>query len=98
MALWHGDNSAAATRWTAVTTFAAAAFAGGPVCAAEPGRAGGAVADMDISELVNVRVSPFDVATRLDRGYRASNAVSGSRFDTPIRELPFAIQAFTESF
>ena len=56
------------------------------------------IADMDLSELVQLRVSPFDVATRLDRGYRASNAVSGSRLDTPIRELPFAIQAFTESF
>lgn len=56
------------------------------------------VADMDITELVDVRVSPFDVSTHLDRGYWASNAVSGSRFDTPIRDLPFAIQAFTESF
>lgn len=56
------------------------------------------IADMDITELVEVRVSPFDVATRLDSGYRASNSVSASRFDTPIRELPFAIQAFTASF
>lgn len=56
------------------------------------------VGDMDISELVNVRLSPFDVATQLDRGYRASNSVSGSRFDVPIRDLPFAIQSFTESF
>jgi iron complex outermembrane receptor protein len=56
------------------------------------------VADMDIAELVNVRVSPFDVSTRFDSGYRASNSVTGSRFDSPIRDLPFAIQAFTESF
>lgn len=56
------------------------------------------LADMDIDELVNVRVSPFDVSTHLDRGYHASNSVSGSRFDTPIGDLPFAIQAFTESF
>jgi hypothetical protein len=42
------------------------------------------VADMDIGELVNVRVSPFDVSTHLDSGYRASNSVSGSRFDSPI--------------
>ncbi|MBI4998480.1 MAG: TonB-dependent receptor [Rhodocyclales bacterium] len=53
---------------------------------------------MDIGELVNVRVSPFDVSTRLDSGYRASNSVTGSRFDAPIRDLPFAIQSFTESF
>lgn len=56
------------------------------------------VADMDIAELVKVRVSPFDVSTFLDKGYHASNSVSGSRFDAPIRELPFAIQAFTEPF
>jgi iron complex outermembrane recepter protein len=56
------------------------------------------IADMDIAELVAVRVSPFDVSTRLDSGYLASNSVSGSRFDAPIRDLPFAIQAFTESF
>ena len=56
------------------------------------------VADMDISELVNVRVSPFDVFSHLDQGCRAANAVSASRFDAPVRELPFAIQAFTESF
>lgn len=60
--------------------------------------AGRDVADMDITELVNVRVSPFDVSSHLDSGYRASNAVSASRFDAPVRELPFAIQAFTESF
>jgi len=56
------------------------------------------VADMDIDELVNVKVSPFEVSSHLDSGYHASNSVSGSRFDTPIRELPFAIQAFTEAF
>ena len=56
------------------------------------------VASMDIAELVNVRVSPFDVSAHLDQGYRASNSVSGSRFDAPVRDLPFAIQAFTESF
>lgn len=60
--------------------------------------AGSDLADMDITELVNVRVSPFDVSSHLDRGYRASNAVSASRFDAPVRELPFAIQAFTGSF
>ncbi|HSI59032.1 MAG TPA: TonB-dependent receptor [Ideonella sp.] len=60
--------------------------------------AGRDVADMDISDLVNVRVSPFDVSSHLDRGYRASTAVSASRFDAPVHELPFAIQAFTESF
>ncbi|MDD1622409.1 MAG: TonB-dependent receptor plug domain-containing protein [Methylococcaceae bacterium] len=56
------------------------------------------VADMDIAELVNVKVSPFEVSSQLDSGYHASNSVSGSRLDAPIRDLPLAIQAFTESF
>lgn len=54
--------------------------------------------DMDLEELVKVYVTPFDVSSNLDRGYQASNSVTGSRFDVPIRELPFAIQAFTPSF
>ncbi len=58
----------------------------------------GRVADLDLEELLEVQVSPFDVSTRLDSGYRASNAVSASRFDAPIGDLPFAVQAFTESF
>jgi iron complex outermembrane receptor protein len=66
--------------------------------ASGPGSGGRTVADMDITELGNVRVSPFDVSSHLDRGYRASNAVSASRFDAPVRELPFALQAFTEAF
>lgn len=56
------------------------------------------VADLDISQLVNVRVSPFEVSTRQDKGYRAWNSVSASRFNAPIKDLPFAIQAYTESF
>ena len=56
------------------------------------------VADMSLEELVNVRISPFDVSANLDQGYRASNSVSGSRFDTPISQLPFAIQAFNKTF
>lgn len=76
----------------------ALSLAGVPaVVAAEPEHVED-VADMDIAELVKVRVSPFDVSARLDNGYRAANSVSASRFDAPISELPFAIQAFTESF
>lgn len=66
-----------------------------PFAAPSPRRS---VADMDLGELIHLRVSPFDVASHLDRGYRAFNSVSGSRFDTPIRDLPFAIQAFTDAF
>jgi iron complex outermembrane receptor protein len=56
------------------------------------------VFQMSLEELGNVRLSPFDVSTGLDKGYQASNSVSGSRFDAPIRDLPFAIHAFTSTF
>lgn len=56
------------------------------------------VADMDLRELSALQVSPFNVAFNLDTGYRASNSISGSRFDAPIDDLPFAIQAFTKDF
>src|SRR5882724_9421584 len=45
-----------------------------------------------------ITLSPFDISTTKDKGYRASNSVSGSRIDTPIKDLPFAIQAFTSEF
>jgi iron complex outermembrane receptor protein len=54
--------------------------------------------DLSLSALLDLKISPFDVATRFDKGYLALNSVSGSRFDSPIRDLPFAIQGFTESF
>lgn len=56
------------------------------------------IVEMNLAELVQVKISPFDVSTAQDNGYRASNSVSASRFDTHIKDLPFAIQAFTESF
>ena len=45
-----------------------------------------------------VLLSPFLVSGTKDRGYRASNSVSATRLDTPIQDLPFAIQAFTAEF
>lgn len=56
------------------------------------------LADLSLEELFNLKISPFDVSTQFDTGYYASNSVSSSRFDAPIRNLPFAIQAFNESF
>ncbi len=43
-------------------------------------------------------LTPFSVSASQDKGYRASNSVSGSRIDTPIKDLPFALQAFTSDF
>src|SRR5258708_9386346 len=45
-----------------------------------------------------VVLSEFQVNAAADKGSRASNSVTGSRFDAPIKDLPFALQAFTEEF
>ncbi len=45
-----------------------------------------------------VTLSAFEVSTSRDRGYRAANSVSATRIDTPIKDLPFAVSAFTEQF
>src|SRR3954468_3246179 len=43
-----------------------------------------------------VRLSEFQVSTSADKGYRAGNSVSATRIDTPIKDLPFSITAFTQ--
>lgn len=45
-----------------------------------------------------VKLADFQVTTTLDQGYRAGNSVSATRVDTPIKDLPFSISAFTEQF
>lgn len=45
-----------------------------------------------------VRLSEFQVTSSADKGYRAGNSVSATRIDTPIKDLPFAISAFTPQF
>jgi len=43
-------------------------------------------------------LSTFQVTTKADVGYRAGNSVSATRIDTPIKNLPFSISAFTPQF
>ena len=45
-----------------------------------------------------VKLTKFTVSTQQDKGYRAGNSVSGTRIDTPIQALPFAVKAFTHEF
>ncbi len=45
-----------------------------------------------------VTLSPFQVTTDRDQGYAATNSVSGSRVNTPIKEIPIAIQVITSEF
>lgn len=45
-----------------------------------------------------VELPAFEVRDKQDSGYRAANSVSATRIDTPIRDLPLTLDAFTEEF
>jgi len=45
-----------------------------------------------------IRLDSFVVSTTQDKGYRPGNSVSATRIDTPIKDLPFSISAFTQQF
>jgi iron complex outermembrane receptor protein len=43
-------------------------------------------------------MNAFNVSASQDKGYQAGNSVSATRIDTAIKDLPFAVSAFTEQF
>ena len=45
-----------------------------------------------------VVLNPFVVTTQKDKGYKATNATSGTRLDTGIKDIPFAIEVITSEF
>lgn len=45
-----------------------------------------------------VVLSPFTVSTEKDKGYAATNAISGSRVNTAIKDLPIPMQVITSEF
>jgi len=45
-----------------------------------------------------VELSPFQVDASKDRGYRATNSISGSRLNTAIKDIPMPIEVITEEF
>jgi iron complex outermembrane receptor protein len=45
-----------------------------------------------------VQLSPFQVSADADQGYRAGNSVSATLIETPIKDLPFTVSAFTQEF
>src|SRR3954469_12727572 len=45
-----------------------------------------------------VVLNPFQVTTEKDRGYRATNSISGTRLNTAIKDLPMPIEVITEEF
>ena len=56
------------------------------------------VAAVNATKDETVVLSPFTVSTDKDRGYAATNAISGSRIDTAIKDLPIPIQVITSEF
>jgi outer membrane receptor protein involved in Fe transport len=51
-----------------------------------------------VSTAEPVALDPFTVSTTKDRGYAATNEISGSRVDTPIKDIPIAIDVVTSEF
>ncbi len=45
-----------------------------------------------------VELSPFQVSADDDRGYVATNSISATRLNSPIRDLPFNLQVVTSEF
>lgn len=45
-----------------------------------------------------VKLSPFVVSTDKDKGYLATNVISGSRVDTAIKDIPLTINVITSEF
>jgi outer membrane receptor protein involved in Fe transport len=45
-----------------------------------------------------VQLDPFTVSTTKDNGYAATNEISGSRVDTPIKDIPISIDVITSEF
>lgn len=67
--------------------------------AAKPAPAPGAsTSPADAPPDDTVLLNPFNVSTDKDNGYRATNSISGSRVDTPIKDLPIAMQVITSDF
>jgi outer membrane receptor protein involved in Fe transport len=51
-----------------------------------------------VSAAPAVELDPFTVTTSKDKGYGATNEISGSRVDTPIKDIPISIDVITSEF
>lgn len=72
--------------FTAVLFAVSAGYSAEPVTEAAP--AAPAAAEV-------ITLTPFEVTSTQDRGYRATNTLEGSRLNTPLRDTPGAISIFT---
>ncbi|MBI2515967.1 MAG: TonB-dependent receptor plug domain-containing protein [Opitutae bacterium] len=74
-------------------TCAFGAEAAGPVVA-DPASA----ANLNSEAEKPIVLSPFSVTTAKDKGYKATNAISGTRLDSPIKDLPMSLEVITDQF
>src|ERR1017187_1374440 len=51
-----------------------------------------------VSPAPEVVLDPFTVSTSQDKGYAATNEISGSRVDSPIKDIPISIDVITSQF
>lgn len=54
--------------------------------------------DSDVNGEEVVSLSPFEVSAQNDDGYKAANAISGTRFNTALLDLPRPIDVITSEF
>lgn len=71
---------------------ASATAAGAQEAGARPAK------DKDADEPDLVVLDAFTVSSERDYGYRASNSISATRTNTPIKDIPVNIQVFTKDF
>lgn len=55
-------------------------------------------ANTSVNDDETIVLSPFTVDTTKDKGYRATNATSGTRLNIPIKDLPANLEVITSEF
>jgi iron complex outermembrane receptor protein len=85
-------------KWPRATLALASALAalGGPIWAQQVPASAGETATP--SEEETIILSPFEVSTSKDKGYKATNATSGTRLNTPIKDVPINLEVITNDF
>src|SRR5579859_1573515 len=84
-----------------ITGMAALAFLASMAVQAQTQTQPSATADTSAPQATTespVKLDPFTVNTTKDRGYAATNEISGSRVDTPIKDIPISIDVITSEF
>ncbi len=81
-----------------VTAAPQSAGAPSPAAVGKPAAAENITAFEGTAGLAVVAMTPFEVRSECDVGYKAVNSITATRVAVPIRDLPMAISSFTESF